>query len=185
MRGERNRTLIVDALIELIREGVPFPTAEQVAARARVGTRTVFRHFDDMEGLRRAVSERLTEEVRPILEDPPLSGDLGYRVGELVRRRARAFERIEPIRRRRSRQGARSPANQESLARFNALLRRQIDETFAPEIERGGPDLREALDLVLSYESWERLRIGQGVGRSRTVSLLEEIATRLAVAWGA
>jgi AcrR family transcriptional regulator len=183
MRGERNRALIVDALIELFREGVAYPTAEQVAERAQVGTRTVFRHFDDMEGLRRAVSERLTEEVRPLLEDSPFEGDLRGRIGEIVRRRARAFERIEPIRRRRSGRDARSAAHRESLAHFNELLRRQIDQAFAPEIDRGGPNLREALDLVLSYESWERLRVGQSVGRARTASLLEEIASRLASSW--
>jgi AcrR family transcriptional regulator len=48
-RGARNRAAIVAALLELVGEGELEPTAEQVAERACVGTRTVFRHFADME----------------------------------------------------------------------------------------------------------------------------------------
>ena len=41
----------IDALQELVHEGVLVPTAQTVAERAGVGIRTVFRHFDDMETL--------------------------------------------------------------------------------------------------------------------------------------
>ena len=50
-RSERSRQAIVQALLGLVGEGVLEPTAEQVAARADVGIRTVFRHFSDMESL--------------------------------------------------------------------------------------------------------------------------------------
>ena len=50
LRGARTRERIVDAVFELVSEGTVRPTAEEVASRAGVGIRTVFRHFDDMEG---------------------------------------------------------------------------------------------------------------------------------------
>ena len=54
-RGHVSRSRIVAAMIELVREGCVAPTAEQVALRADVGLRTVFRHFDDMESLYREI----------------------------------------------------------------------------------------------------------------------------------
>src|SRR5262249_35992701 len=50
-RSERSRGAIVQALFELTRAGELEPTAQQVAARARVGIRSVFRHFADMDSL--------------------------------------------------------------------------------------------------------------------------------------
>jgi AcrR family transcriptional regulator len=74
MRGARNRNYIMDAIFELIQEGLVLPTAEQIADRAGVGTRTVFRHFDDMESLFVEMNSRLEREVRPVLEGPAIVG---------------------------------------------------------------------------------------------------------------
>ena len=50
-RGQNNRARIVTAMLEIIRTGDMSPSADQVAARADVGLRTVFRHFKDMDSL--------------------------------------------------------------------------------------------------------------------------------------
>ena len=57
LRSERSRHLIVEAMIELIDEGVLTPTAQQVAKRANVGIRSVFRHFDDMDSIFETTNE--------------------------------------------------------------------------------------------------------------------------------
>ena len=67
LRGEKSRESIVDALFELVGEGVLAPTAQQVAERAGVGLRSVFRHFSDMERLFAAMDARLGAEVIPLL----------------------------------------------------------------------------------------------------------------------
>src|SRR3546814_3782718 len=46
------------------------PSAEQVAARADVGLRTVFRHFKDMESLYREMSAVIEREVIPVMRRP-------------------------------------------------------------------------------------------------------------------
>lgn len=56
-RGDQSRRQIVDAMIELVRSGEMSPSAAQVAERAGVGLRTVFRHFDEMEILYREMAE--------------------------------------------------------------------------------------------------------------------------------
>ena len=42
-RSERSREAIIRAMLDLIGEGIASPTAQQVALRADVGVRTVFR----------------------------------------------------------------------------------------------------------------------------------------------
>ena len=55
-RSVVTRNKIVETLTSLILEGQISPTAEQVALRANVGLRTVFRHFDNMDALYREIS---------------------------------------------------------------------------------------------------------------------------------
>ena len=55
-RSVVTRNKIVETLTKLILEGQISPTAEQVALRANVGLRTVFRHFDNMDALYREIS---------------------------------------------------------------------------------------------------------------------------------
>ena len=71
--GRRSRTIetrkrIVHAVTELVREGKVAPTAEEVSARADVGLRTVFRHFDDMDSLYREIDEALGINVALMLQ---------------------------------------------------------------------------------------------------------------------
>ena len=62
-RGQANKLSIVRALSDLIRGGIVAPTAEQVAARAGVGLRSVFRHFADMETLYREIANELVAAI--------------------------------------------------------------------------------------------------------------------------
>ncbi|MFQ5698461.1 MAG: TetR/AcrR family transcriptional regulator [Myxococcota bacterium] len=171
-RGARNREAILDAVVELVREGDLRPTAEQVAERAGVGTRTVFRHFDDMEALHAEVSQRVERELAPILSEPPPAGSLRERACELVRRRSALYERIAPFRR----SGAVHRWRSEFLRRQHAagvgMLRGDLRRAL-PELERASSEVLEALDLVTSFEAWERLRTDQHLSRERTRATLE------------
>ena len=85
LRSERSRQMIADALYELVGEGVLLPTGEQVALRAGLSLRTVFRLFDDRDGLFRSMDERLRAEIMPQLEkSPPAGYDLNERALALL-----------------------------------------------------------------------------------------------------
>ena len=58
-RSQRSGQAIVEALMALIGDGIIEPTAQQVAGRANVGIRTVFRRFSDMESLFAELDARL------------------------------------------------------------------------------------------------------------------------------
>jgi len=185
-RGERTRLRVAEALISLLQEGTPQPTAKAVAARAGVSLRLVFHHFEDMDAVYRAVAavqaQRHWDHLRPI----PPSLDLAERVDRTVRRRGRLYDTVTPVRRASMPLVAHSPDVANWIASCNALLRDHITVTFGPELERAGddPDLLDALDAASSWEGWERLRRQQHLSRpaalrvvARTLrSLLDPVA---------
>lgn len=175
-RGARNRELILDALFTLVASGDLQPTAEEVAQQAGVGTRTVFRHFDDMESLYAEMSARIELEIRPLLGGELPDGDLGARVAALVDQRALIFERISPFLL--SAQSLRHDSRflAESHARFCRILRADLEKAFMPELEkaRGQLPLLDGLDLVASFEAWNRLRNDQGLGRARAGRVVQQ-----------
>jgi AcrR family transcriptional regulator len=145
----------------------------EIAAAAGTGTRTVFRRFRDLEALFAAVRARVESEIRPLVDPSPIEGSLRERAAELVRRRARVYERVSPFRlsgmphRRRSaviRRGDRS------LDDWN---RAQLQATFAGELQGASADLVEALDALTSFEAWHRLRSVQGLSAARAAAVLE------------
>ncbi len=156
-RGEDNRCRIVAALTELVREGEPVPTAEQVAARAAVGLRTVFRHFDDMESLYREIAAEIESRVRPIVEQPFASADWRGRLDEAMERRVRVFEAIMPHKLASSLHAVRSPFLTERHVWFAAVQRTTLAHILPPAIRNDRP-LFDALDLALSFDSWAALR---------------------------
>src|ERR1039458_3278211 len=96
-RSEASHERIVRAMLELVGAGQVAPSAEAVAARAGVGLRTVFRHFDNMESLYQQINSVMTAEIRPMVERPFSAGEWKAQLGELIDRRIRIFERIMPF----------------------------------------------------------------------------------------
>jgi AcrR family transcriptional regulator len=171
-RGARNREAIVNALFDLIGEGELQPTAEQVAARAGVQVRTVFRHFEDMASLNGEISSRLGEQIRPILQEIPRSGSLTDRARALVRARAAVFERIAPYKRSSNSLRWRVDYLQRNHEEMVREQRRHLGEVF-PELESAPATALSALELVTSFEAWERLRVDQRLGVDRARAAME------------
>jgi AcrR family transcriptional regulator len=162
IRGADNRRKIVDALLKLVEGGTVSPSAEQVAAEAGVALRTVFRHFSDMDSLRREISERMTAEIRPIIERPFQSDDHRDRLVELIDRRAEVFERLLPFKiagDAHRHDSAFLTSEQSALVKAQrSAIRKALVNQFADDKPRF-----EALDLLLSFEAWRRLRRDQGL----------------------
>ncbi len=177
-RGEANRERILEALYELVGEGVSQPTAEQVAKRAGVGERTVFRHFEDMETLYAEINARLRQEYGPLLGEPVREGPLEARVASLVERRVRVFDHALPYFRAAQRHRARSKYLREEYTHTRRQLREELVRQLAPEIEASG-DLVEAIELLVTPDAYDRLRGEQRLGRERVTQLLERAVLAL------
>ncbi len=172
-RGIQNRHAIVDAIYALIEEGALEPTAEEVAARARLGVRSVFRHFREMDVLRAEVSARVTREVLPTFDMKARSDDPAGRVRELVTCHTAAFERLMPFRRAGDVVVHRSPFLQGEQTRFDRFLRVAIQKALAAELAECDAATLETIDLLLSFQAWLRLRGAQGLSLLAARRLLE------------
>lgn len=177
-RSERSREAIVQALLELVGEGVLEPTAQQVAERADVGVRTVFRHFSDMDTLFAAMNDRLTNTVSDLFVEENQTGSIPDRIEALIERRSKIFGIVEPYRRAQAVQRSRSAFLQEQQQRTNKILRTDL-QRWLPEVSSFGDEIAEALELTLSLESWERLRFDQRLGARRSESVIRRIVLSL------
>ncbi len=175
-RGERNKEAIVSALYELIRQGQVQPAIEDVAAKAGVGTRTVFRQFANIDDLYRGLAHRLRGEVMRLVDVVPPSGRLQTDVLALVQRRARVFEYITPFR-----HAGRLVSHQSAFLREEQLagaklFRAAIEANLGPHLDAlSAPrraDILETLDVLLSFEAWDRLRDQQRLSSKRACEVL-------------
>jgi AcrR family transcriptional regulator len=166
------REKIVDALTALVYEGHVTPTAEQVALRAQVGLRTVFRHFDDMDALYREISVDIDARVQPLIQarldastwQARLLQSIGYR-SEIYERTA-AMHLAAQVHRHESAYLAQNLMDSAKLQRD--LLRRLLPPAVA-----NNTLLLDALDLMLSFEAWIRLRREQGLEASQAREVME------------
>jgi AcrR family transcriptional regulator len=179
LRGTRNRDRITDALFELIESGELIPTAEQVARKAGVGERTVFRHFADMETLFAELSGRLESEMRPLLEQPAAVGNREERVRAFVEHRAELYERISPFKH----SGALQRVHSEFLQRKHIVMNRMLREHLVDALQSelvGAPDVTlEALDFLTSFEAWDRMRNDQHLSRERACQVCVAAVVRV------
>ncbi len=174
---------MVQALFDLGGEGVLQPTAQQVAKRARVGIRTVFRHFSDMDSLLAEIDERVRTQALPLLREPHPRGSREERARGLVAQRVRFFEQIAPYKRSGNLQRGRSDFLASQHAAFVRTLRANL-LGWLPELRRGPPELVEALDASVSFDLWDRMRTDQRLGRERTAATLARIVLALLAGLG-
>jgi TetR/AcrR family transcriptional regulator of autoinduction and epiphytic fitness len=158
----RTREAIVDASIALVDEGDLRPTAPRIAERAKVSVRSVFQHFDDLEGLYAAVGDRLVERLSHLRMAVNHEMPVDDRIAEIVRQRAVLLEAITPVRRAAA---VHAPFSREVRSRLQAghdFLRGEIEQWFAVELANCAESDRittlDALDTVLSWSSWNNLR---------------------------
>lgn len=177
-RGQNNRARIVTAMLEIIRTGDMSPSADQVAARADVGLRTVFRHFKDMDSLYSEMSIAIEDELRAVVVTPFRSTDWKDRVIELVDRRAFAFEKIAPFKHASEAYRHRSRFLDQDSGKLVMVLRQILVGELRPPLA-DDPLKVETLDLLLSFEAWSRLRREQGLSIEQASEVLRAAVRRI------
>jgi AcrR family transcriptional regulator len=161
-RGQRTRLRVVEALVELLHEGDPDPTARAIAERAGISLRLVFHHFNDIDDLYRAVGAHQLECHWVDLPTLAPTLALSTRIDRLVRHRSALYEEISPVRRSAVRRASISPGIRQLLNETDGLLRDNLSNCFAPELaarpEADGIELLHVLDSATAWENWDRMR---------------------------
>jgi len=180
LRREQNREAVLDALVDLFREGDYQPSSNTIAERAELSPRSLFRYFDDVDDLHRAAIDRQLAAARPLLDvgvgsDAPTA----VKIERLVESRLRLFDTIGPAARAARVCAPSHEAVATQLREARAYLRERLCRLFAPELNRDGPTLLPALDALCSFETHELLRFDQGLSRAKTVTALTSALTAL------
>jgi AcrR family transcriptional regulator len=177
-RSEDSRARIVAAMLELVHRGEMAPGAEQVAAHAGVGLRTVFRHFNDMDSLYREMSSAIEAEIMDVAARPLKGETWREKLSDMIARRAGAFEKMAPYQRAAAVHRHRSPYLVAGHERFTSTCRAYLTAILPNDIV-SQPGLLESLDLMLSFETWSRLRREQNLTARRARAVIEETVQKL------
>jgi AcrR family transcriptional regulator len=180
LRRTQNRTAVVDALVELFEEGVYQPSTGEIAERAGISPRSLFRYFEDVDDLHRAAIDVQLEQARPLLElQVDADAPTRTKIERLVNGRIRLFETIEPAARAGRVAAHRRPLVAATLDESRRYLRSQVRRLFAAELRGEGAELLPAVDALCSFETYELLRVHQGLSRAKTAAALVAALTRL------
>ncbi len=137
LRRERNRERVVDAYIELLREGVPHPTAADLARRAELTARSVYRYMEDDSSLKQEVGRRIVSQVR--MPEPAAGWDghsLRERIDTVLSFAMDVYDRSAPIMRVARANLATGPVVEDAVRSIRQLVREQIETVFAAELDR-------------------------------------------------
>ena len=170
-RADANRRRIALAMLELARGGEMAPSADMVAERAGVGRRTVFRLFNDMEGVYREMHAEMLERLLPMLATPFAAQGWRARLDEIVERRARMFEEMLPIKSASDAHRYASNFLQDEHRKLTQLQRNTLLAVLPAGLAAQTAKV-DALDLTLSFEAWRRLR------QEQRLTIKQAIATQ-------
>jgi AcrR family transcriptional regulator len=170
-RRDRNRDEVVEAALDLVDEGVMDPSIQDLTERSGLSARSIFRYFEGLDDLRRAVIRAHFERLRPVLEDVNTGdGSLDTRVKRFVDSRIKFNEAIAVVARTAQLRAHFAPVIAEDIQEYRSVADASVRKYFAPEL-KGRPraeaeDLISLIDVLVSFDGWELL--SNDHGRSRT-----------------
>lgn len=184
VRRDRNRNAVVDALLELHFEGNLLPSTEEIAARAGLSPRSLFRYFDDLDDLVQTAITRQLERVGhlfPIHASP--STPFEVRIAAVVVHRAELYEAIDPAARVTRLRAPFQALVAAHLTTTRASLRKQLSKLFATELAEMEPAIATArlaaADVITSFDGWRLLRDDQRLSRARAEQAMSEALVAL------
>lgn len=184
LRRSRNREKVIDAVLELWAEGLELPEVDAIAERSGVSMRSIYRYFEDQDGLIEATIAKARRTYEPLADIPGLGeGSLAERIDHLVDARLRLFAAIRPFYRSTVRHAARLAPIRAHLATVRADLRAQVLAQLAPELGALPRSEREALatacDLLTQMDALERCTGDLGLSDRATAAHLRAALTAL------
>ena len=151
---------VIDALLDLIREGQFESGAAEIAERAGVSHRSVFRYFDDLDDLvRTAIDHQISLAAELAQIDGLGEGTLDERIRSLVVGRLALYGYVDGTMRVARMKAPSIPEIDASIAEVAGWFESQLTIHFEPELAvRPADDAAHLLDACLiltSYDSFD------------------------------
>ncbi len=176
-RRHRNRLAALDAAFELFSEGNALPSIEDVAVRAGLSSRSMYRYFTDAHELHLLALARRAEVAEPLYRLDQLGeGPLAERIDRVVDQRLRLYDETAPSIRMAFAIAPSLPAIRQQVEARKKQLSDQLREHFSPELhvqpKSAGESVLACVDVLCQFESLEQLRVERGMSRDRTRTTL-------------
>ena len=182
-RAARTRETVVEALLTIIDDGNPRPTAREIADRAGVSLRSVYVHFDDLEDLFTAAAAKQYERMAELITPLPTEGRLADRIDAFVAQRCRLMEAGGAVRHAAVLQEPFSPTLAKVMGLVRKGAREEVERVFAIELDREEGAARErlvaAVNVSTSGASWETLRVHEGLPFERACEVVTDMLGKL------
>jgi AcrR family transcriptional regulator len=161
-RRDRNRNEVVEAALALVDEGVADPSIEQLTERSGLSARSIFRYFDGLDDLRRAVIRCHFERVQPLLDSNDDSdGPMDARIKRFVDSRIKFNESIAGAARTAQMRAHFAPVIAEDIQQYRQVLDASVRRHFATELKSRSraeaEDIITVIDVLVSFDAWELL----------------------------
>jgi AcrR family transcriptional regulator len=174
-RAQRTRETVVRALLGLVREGNPRPTAKEIAERAGISLRSVYVHFDDLDDLFAAAVRVHLRDTAAFLEPIDAALPLPERVRAFVEQRATLFDTGAAVRRAAVIWAPTSAPLRQALDRGQQVAWEDTVRLFGRELA-DAPDREarlEAVNVAGGAATWDHLRIERGLDFDRARAVIE------------
>lgn len=182
-RSARTHDKIIEALFSLIEEGNLSPRTDEIAERADVAVRTIFRHFEDVEGLYRAAEQ----EIEKLLSDnseseaevvPASDQPLPERLKAYAQNQGNIYEWVRYYLyfylQRVGYAGDKSEPDRLRTERARLRLWSAI-----PECAAASPATRAIVEMMFTFRCWEQLRYGQALSVDDAVAYIADATQSL------
>ena len=177
-RRARSRQAILDATYEIMEEGILAPTSQDIADRAGVDIRTLFRQFQGMDDLYAAVNDSKRSLYDAMFTPKSCEGSFDERLLQAIEQHASGYEELRNTFLLALNQRWRSPVLRKNYAMVNHRLRRGL-ELWLPELNSMPQSIREAVDAIASFEMWHRLREHQQLSKEEAIEIIYDILNQL------
>lgn len=162
LRSERTQRVLIDAYLELLREGVTFPTSRQIASKSGRCERALYEHFHDIPGLSFAALDDMFQNVARRVPLEACDGPRAKRLRAYVEARSTICEEWLPLWRAAASHEQRTLRLTGVLDRIRAATSVRLKLMFEPELSTLDPaeaaELITTLELIVDFESWVHLR---------------------------
>jgi len=156
-RSQKTKDAIVKALLKLLRN-TPFPTAEQVAKESKIGLRTVYRQFKDMESIYLSLHEECMHSLGQMFDsDIDLDRSFEERVSFAISERFAIYDEYETLFIATISNSARLPILVNQVAESYQIMRERFIK-IVPEIKKLSAIKSDLLFTRITFPSWFSLR---------------------------
>ena len=180
LRRQQNREAVIDALLDCFDAGIYTPSTAEVAARAGLSPRSLFRYFDDVDDLHRAAADRQVEVALPLLQlGVGPADDTVAKIEAIAHSRVQLFERVGSAARALRACAHRDELLTGQLERGRTFLAGQLSELFAAELSGRDDAVLQAIEVLCSFESYDLLSRDSAQPPAAIVAVLVTALTAL------